>query len=152
MNAHKTLLFLLLLIASMGHAQVTLYSEDFSDNSGTIAPQTVYIPGSADRVSWAVSGAPGGLNNGDGVLGWTAANETSSWLSETVFVAGYSALKLNVTMSESGSFTGADSVNVIIIEDGVHRLVSSQVANDFENLVITNEACLGVARATVNHD
>ena len=141
MNAHKTLLSLLLLIASMGHAQVTLYSEDFSDNSGTIAPQTVYIPGSADRVSWAVSGAPGGLNNGDGVLGWTAADETSSWLSETVFVAGYSALKLNVTMSEDGSFTGADSVNVIIIEDGVHRLVSSQVANDFENLVITNEAC-----------
>lgn len=141
MKLNNFLLALLLFAAPAAFAQVTLYSEDFSDNAGAIASQTVYTPSSADRYSWGVSGVPGGLNMSAGNLGWTSALETSTWVSESVFVAGYSALKLNVSMTEAGSFTGSDSVYVYIVEDGTERLVSSQVGNDFESLAISNEAC-----------
>ena len=140
MKAHNILL-LLLFGCSVGlFGQVNLYSEEFSDELGAIAPQTVYTPGTADRLSWAVSGTPG-PNQSSGQLRWVYATETCSWVSETVFVAGYTSLELDVTMTESGDFTGSDSINVIIIEDGVHRLVSSQVGNDFGTLSITNESC-----------
>lgn len=140
MKAHNILLALLLLPAMGLHAQTTLYSESFNEE-GTVTPQTVFVPGSADRVSWAVSGQPGSLGVSSGRLGWVYALNTCSWVSETVFVSGYSALKLNVTMLETGNFTGSDSVNVIIIEDGIERLVSSQVGNNFSSLEITNEPC-----------
>ena len=140
MKAHNILLFMLFGCSYSIVCQVNLYSEEFTDEVGAIAPQTVYTPGTADRVSWGISGTPG-PNQSSGQLRWVGATETCSWVSETVFVAGYTSLELDVTMTESGDFTGSDSINVIIIEDGVHRLVSSQVGNDFGTLSITNEPC-----------
>ena len=126
MKTHNILLWCLLFCSTSVFSQVTLYSEDFSVDLGTIAPQTVHTPGSSDRVSWAVSGqAGGGMNVSSGQFRWVYATETCSWVSELVFVAGYSSLELDVEMSESGTLSSTDSVNVIIIEDGVERLVSS---------------------------
>ena len=140
MNAHNFLLVAFLTFTSALLGQTTLYSEEFSDEIGVLDAQTVYVAGSADRVSWGVSGNPA-PNLSSGTLKWNYAPEACSWVSETVYVAGYSSLKLNVEITESGTFDSTDSLNVIIIEDGVERLISSQVANDFGSLSITNEPC-----------
>ena len=122
------------------HAQTDLFSETFSDNSGIIASQTVFEAGSASRSYWAVSG-PTPPNNSGGELSWVNAEVTCSWVSQTVKVSGYSSLKLNVEMSEAGSFSGTDELYIYVYEDGVERLVSSQLGNDFESLSIVNETC-----------
>ncbi len=140
MNVRNILLVCFLACASVIHGQATLYSEEFSDEAGVLNTQSIYLAGSADRVSWGVSGNLG-PNLSSGTLKWNYAPEACSWVSETVYVAGYSALKLNVDISESGTFDSTDSLNVIIIEDGVERLVSSQLANDFGTLSISNEPC-----------
>ena len=140
MKAYNLLLAFLLLSFSWADAQVSLFSESFSDNSGVLAAQFVLEPGAADREMWGVSG-PTPPNNSNGQLSWANAEVTCSWASQTVSVAGYSSLNLNVTMSESGSFTGTEEVRIYVYEDGVERLVSSQLGNDFESLSIVNEPC-----------
>ncbi|MCH1576747.1 MAG: hypothetical protein L7S67_10775, partial [Flavobacteriales bacterium] len=140
MKAYYLLLALVLLPFSWTDAQVTLFSETFSDNSGTVNPQTVLEPGTADRPFWGISG-PTPPNNSDGKLQWANAEVTCSWASQTVNVAGYTSLNLNVEMSEAGSFSGTDEVYIYVYEDGVERLISSQLGNDFESLSISNAAC-----------
>ena len=140
MKASYLLLALLLLPFSWASAQVTLFSESFSDNSGVLNTQMVFESGSADRPSWGVSG-PTPPNNSEGKLAWFNAEVTCSWVSQTVSTAGYSSLKLNLAMTEAGSFTGTDEVYIYVYEDGVERLISSQLGNDFESLTISNESC-----------
>ena len=119
---------------------LTLYLADFSENAGVIPTQYVYNSSSSNPTVWGISG-PTSPNNSNGQLSWANAEVTCSWASQTVSVAGYSSLNLNVTMSESGSFTGTDEVRAYVFEDGVERLVSSQLGNDFESLSIVNEPC-----------
>ncbi len=140
MKASSLLLAFVLLPFSWTHAQVTLFSESFSDNSGILETQNVFESGAADRPFWGVSG-PTPPNNASGKLVWANAEVTCSWASQTVNVAGYSSLNLNVEMSEAGSFSGTDEVYIYVYEDGVERLISSQLGNDFESLSISNASC-----------
>ena len=140
MKAYNLLLAFLLLSFSWADAQVSLFSETFSDNLGVLETQAVFEAGSASRAFWGVSG-PTPPNNSAGTLSWTNAEVTNSWASQTVSVAGHTSLNLNVEMTESGSFSGTDEVYVYIYEDGIQRLVSSQLGNDFESLSIVNAPC-----------
>ena len=91
MKASSLLLAFVLLPFSWTHAQVTLFSESFSDNSGILETQNVFESGAADRPFWGVSG-PTPPNNASGKLVWANAEVTCSWASQTVSVAGYSSL------------------------------------------------------------
>ena len=138
-------LALLFLASFPASAQVPLYAEDFSDNIGIVPNRYVHIPSSPVRPRWAVAGEPIGMSNANGKLGFLGANEPCSWVSESIGVAGYSSLSLSVDLSETGDFDGTDYLEVYVVEDGVQRLVSTQSANDFESLNITEPCTASVS-------
>ena len=149
MNPRILLVFLLSPLWSLTQAQTVLYSEDFSDNIGIVPSQTVYETGASGRSSWATSG-PHNSNNSSGQLGFTGELEnTCSWVSQSIDVAGYAALQLNVTLTELGTPSATDEVYVYVYEDGVSRLVASELGTDFGSLSLVNEPCTAAVSVQV---
>ncbi|MCH1575995.1 MAG: hypothetical protein L7S67_06945, partial [Flavobacteriales bacterium] len=141
MNPRILLVFLLFPLWSLTHAQTVLFSEDFSDNIGNVPSQTVYETGVAGRSFWATSG-PHDSNNSSGQLGFTGEVEnTCSWVSQSIDVAGYTALQLNLELIELGTPSATDEVHVYVYEDGVSRLVASELGTDYGSLSLVNEPC-----------
>ena len=128
--------FLLFALPSWG--QTSLFLEEFTETPGGLSIGHVQTPVAAGRALWAIAGDDNPNQIGGALL--FNSDNTNSWISEAIDVAGYSSLNLTVDAVEAGNFNGADSLMVYVIEDGVQRLLSSQVANDFEVLTLS-ESC-----------
>ena len=132
---------LMLLCTFSTEAQTTLFSEDFTGESGTSGT-------SAEGISW--SATSGSVSGGQ----YLVSNTTAVWTTSAIDISNYTSLSLSVTITESGTLEGADCIKVEVLVTGGTDYSNQQCDDDPSSIsgAAISDGTSAVIRITANTD
>ena len=128
-------------IDSALNAQTTLFSENFTGESGTSGT-------SAEGIDW--SATSGSVSGGQ----YLVSNTTAVWTTSAIDISSYTSLSLSVTITESGTLESDDCITVEVLVTGGTDYSNQQCDDNPSSIsgAAISDGTSAVIRITANTD